>query len=105
MQYKEEIRKKVPGGGDNQDYDGPDPIQLKVNNEITNEKANSSDPDDNELVTDPYILEVDSSNKVYAAYAGSPLPQSLTVISLPGYDNRRQPIVLHGYGQRYHHKG
>ena len=75
-----------------EDYDHPDHIQLKVNNDISNEETDSLDPDDAddiELITDPEILEVESSNKVYTAYAG------LTVISLPGYDNIRQPIVLH----------
>ena len=94
-QSEEEIRTEVSSGGQNQDYDHHDHIRLKVNNEITDEEAYSSDPDDADdikLITDPEILEVESSNKVYTGYAG------LTVISLPGYDNLRQPIVLHYLG-------
>ena len=60
-----------------------------MNNELINEKAESCDPDDIDRITDQEILEVESSNKVYTAYVG------LTVIFLPGYENLRQPIVLH----------
>ena len=90
--------------------DTTDPVFHKIDNDEFSEFVDS----DNELnVSESELLEVDSSNKVFAvkatakdnSYVGNLIPHTpiehkksiqplYTVISLPGYNKLRQPLVL-----------